>query len=157
MTDMDVSRVLDERACERLVYQYARFVDGGEAGRVADLFTRDGVWIGADGRSMNGQDEVRAAFAGRQTITRRLSRHVMTNVLIDGHSDSEASGIAYLINYRHDAATDTPEKPGPARHPKFVGDYHFTFRRSEDGWRISSLRFDLVFLRRAGDVGAGPA
>jgi uncharacterized protein (TIGR02246 family) len=108
-------------------------VDSGEAARVADLFTRDGVWTGADGRSMTGQEEIRAGFAGRQSMTRRLSRHVMTNVLVDVRSDSEASGIAYLINDRHDGPTDTPERPGPARHPKFVGDHHFEFRRSEDG------------------------
>jgi ketosteroid isomerase-like protein len=147
MIEDDISRLLAERACERLVYRYARFVDSGEAARVADLFTDDGVWIGADGRSMNGQDEIRAAFAGRQGLTRRLSRHVMTNVLIDVLNESEASGTAYLINYRHDGSGGTVEKPAPARHPKFVGDYHFGFRGVENEWRIASLRFDLVFLR----------
>jgi uncharacterized protein (TIGR02246 family) len=157
MTDTDLQHLLAEHACERLVHQYARFVDRGEAARVAELFTPDGEWIAADGRSMDGQEAIRAGFAGRQAITRRLSRHVITNVLVDVHSDSEATGIAYLINYRHDADTDPPEKPGPARPPKFVGDYHFKFRRCDAGWRISSLRFDLVFLRpaRSADAGSG--
>ena len=46
---------------------------------MAELFTLDGVWIGADGRSLN----------------------------------------------------------------------HLTFRRMEGEWRIASLRFDLLFLRRS--------
>jgi uncharacterized protein (TIGR02246 family) len=149
LKDDDLTRLLAERACERLIYAYARFVDSGEAGRVADLFTEDGVWTGADGRSMNGREQVRAAFLGRQALTRRLSRHVMTNVQIDVHSETEASGIAYLINYRHDGPGQTVEKPGPARHPKFVGDYHLTFRNVDDQWRIAALRFDLLFLRRS--------
>jgi uncharacterized protein (TIGR02246 family) len=149
-THDDLGRLLAERACEQLIYTYARFVDRGEAGRVADLFTDDGVWIGADGRSMTGQAQLRAAFLGRQGLTRRLSRHVMTNVQIDIHSETEATGIAYLINYRHDGPGERVEKPGPARHPKFVGDYHLTFRRVEGGWRIATLRFDLLFLRRSG-------
>jgi uncharacterized protein (TIGR02246 family) len=149
LKDDDLARLLAERTCEQLIYKYARYVDSGEAGRVADLFTEDGVWIGADGRSMNGRDQVQAAFLGRQALTRRLSRHVMTNVLIDVHSECEATGIAYLINYRHDGPGETVEKPGPARHPKFVGDYHLTFRRVDGQWRIAALRFDLTFLRRS--------
>ena len=149
MSDTEISRLLDERACERLVHQYARFVDSGEAARVAELFTPDGVWTAADGRSMDGQEAITAGFVGRQGLTRRLSRHVMTNVLIDRINDTEASGTAYLINFRHDERTGPAQKPGPARLPKFVGDYHLTFRRSDGEWRIATLRFDLVFLRPA--------
>jgi uncharacterized protein (TIGR02246 family) len=149
MIEEGMSRLIAERACERLMYQYARFVDSGEAARIADLFTDDGVWTAADGRSMEGQHQIRAAFSARQALTRRLSRHVITNVLIDVHSDTDASGTAYLVNYRHDGTGDTVERPGPARHPKFVGDYHLGFRSLDGAWRIASLRFDLVFLRRS--------
>ena len=155
MVQEEAERVVAERACERLLYQYAHFVDTGNAARIAEIFTPDGVWIGADGRTLNGRDEVRAAFSARQALTRRLSRHVMTNVLIDVHSDTEASGTAYLINYRHDAGGEVAETPGPARHPKFVGDYHLSFRRVEGEWLIASLRFDLIFLRRSEGGSAG--
>ena len=149
MIEDGTNRLIAERACERLMYQYARFVDSGEAARIADLFTDDGVWTAADGRSMDGQDQIRAAFSARQALTRRLSRHVITNVLIDVHSDTEASGTAYLVNYRHDGTGDRVERPGPARHPKFVGDYHLEFRSLDGEWRIARLRFDLLFLRRS--------
>jgi hypothetical protein len=68
-------------------------------------------------------------------------------VLVDVHSPDEATGVAYLINYRHDSQGDQVERPAPARHPKFVGDYHLRFRRVEGQWRIAALRFDLLFLR----------
>jgi len=150
-TNIDVTRLLAERACERLVYDYARFVDTGEASRIADLFTEDGVWTGANGHSMNGRAELLASFSARQALTRRLSRHVMTNVVVDLQSEDRATGIAYLINYRHDSSNEVPERPGPARNPKFVGDYHLEFRRVDGEWRIATLRFDLLFLRRRGE------
>ena len=143
-----LDRIIAERACERLVYEYAWLVDSGNASGVADLFTDDGEWLGADGRGMRGNIEIRQAFAGRQGLTRRQSRHVMTNVRIDYDGGDRAAGTAYLLNYRHDADGDVAAQPAPADHPKFVGDYHLTFRRTPSGWRIETLRFDLVFLRQ---------
>lgn len=142
-----LDRIIAERACERLVYEYAWLVDSGAAGQVADLFTENGEWLGADGRGMRGNDEIRQAFTGRQGITRRQSRHVMTNVRIDHDGGDRAVGTAYLVNYRHDASGDVAARPAPADHPKFVGDYHLAFRRTPTGWRIETLRFDLAFLR----------
>jgi ketosteroid isomerase-like protein len=59
-----VGRLLAERACERLITDYTRFVDFGEASRIADLFTADGIWE-ADGVQMVGRDAIRAGFSAR--------------------------------------------------------------------------------------------
>jgi ketosteroid isomerase-like protein len=150
-TEADLQRLVSEHACERLVYEYARLVDSGRASRIPDLFTDDAVWTGADGRSMNGRAELVSGFSGREALARRQSRHVITNVIVDVGDDEGATGIAYLINYRHDAAEGVAENPAPAGHPKFVGDYHLSFRCVGGKWRIASLRFDLAFLRRRGD------
>ena len=149
MTGLDeqVRRLVAERDCQRLVHEYAWLVDSGAASGVADLFTDDGVWLGADGRGMHGQEEIRKGFAHREGLARRQSRHVMANVRIDLDGRDHAVGTAYLVNYRHDAAGSVAARPAPADHPKFVGDYHFTFRCTADGWRFESLRFELAFLR----------
>lgn len=139
--------VLAERACERLVLRYARLVDSGHASEIADLFTDDGEWIGADGRGMHGKEAIRAAFTSRQGLTRRQSRHVMTNVLIEVEGSDVATAVVYLINFRHDSGDGVAAHPAPADHPKFVGDYHLTFRRVAGEWLIATLRFDLAFLR----------
>jgi uncharacterized protein (TIGR02246 family) len=147
---VNADRLADERACERLMYEYARVVDSGQASKMAELFTEDGTWTAGDGRVLEGREQIRAAFTARQHLARRQSRHVITNLIVDVHSENEASGICYLVNFRHDSATGTAEKPAPAAAPKFVGDYHLTFRRDAGNWRIASLRFDLAFLRRSG-------
>lgn len=143
----DLARLLIERHCERLIADYARCVDFGEAARIADLFTVDGVWEAGDVR-MDGRDAIRAGFSRREGVTRRVSRHVCTNVAVDVVSDDEARGLCYLINYRHDRWDgEDPGAPSPAGHPKFVGEYHDRFRRTPEGWRFFHRRCTLGFMR----------
>ncbi len=96
---------------------------------------------------MNGKAEILATFSGREKLTRRQSRHVMTNVLVEVDSPTRAHGIAYLLNYRHDSDTGVAEKPAPAAPPKFVGEYHLRFACVDGTWLIEHLSFDLAFLR----------
>jgi ketosteroid isomerase-like protein len=147
LTDQ-LETMIAERSCERLVYQYAWLVDSGEAAGIADLFTADGVWAAGDGEPMRNREGIRAGFAARQAIARRTSRHVMTNVVIDVHSATEAGGRAYLVNYRHDSETGVAEHPAPADAPKYVGEYHLTFRRVDGEWLFATLDLDLAFIRR---------
>lgn len=142
-----LEQLLAERACERVVLEYARLVDSGRAAEIADLFTDDGEWLGDDGRGMQGKQEIRAAFAGRQALGRRQSRHVITNVLVDIDGPNTGRGVAYLVNFRHDAQGSVAARPAPADHPKFVGDYHLTFRRQGERWLIETLSFEMAFLR----------
>ena len=144
-----LTRLLAERACERLMVDYAWAVDSGRAVLIADLFTDDGVWEGADGGGMRGRETIVAAFTKRQALTRRASRHVITNQAVDVIDENTATGRAYLINYRHDSAEGVAEVPAPAGHPKFVGEYHLQYVNTPDGWRIKTLRFTLAFLRRS--------
>ena len=143
-------RMADERACERLIATYCHLVDFGDAPGIADLFTEDGSWR-ADGVDMVGQDEIRAGFTRRQAVVRRQSRHVCTNIVIDVDGDT-ASGLCYLVNYRHDSSTGTAELPAPADVPKFVGEYHDTFRRTPEGWRFVDRRCDMTFVRPAANA-----
>ena len=146
MVQDPVARLLDERACERLVIDYTHLVDFGEAARIADLFTKDGVWEAA-GVRMDGQDAIRAGFGARQGVARRTSRHLCSNVAITLVGPDEATGISYLVNYRHDSASGVAEHPAPAGLPKYVGEYHDRFVRTPDGWRIAHRRCDMAFVR----------
>lgn len=138
-------RMADERACERLVTKYTHLVDFGEAERIAELFTEDGVWR-TDEFAMEGGAAIRAGFGRRQGVTRRQSRHVCTNVIIEVDGD-RASGLCYLVNYRHDSESGVAEKPAPADVPKFVGEYHDTFVRTIEGWRFQDRYCDMTFVR----------
>jgi len=141
----EIQRLLDEREIERLVATYCHLVDFGDAPAIADLFTDAGKWHSAE-VVMDGQEEIRAGFTRRQAVTRRQSRHLCTNLVIDVNGDS-ATSLCYLVNYRHDSETGVAESPAPAGIPKYVGEYRDRFEKTPDGWRFSDRRFDLSFLR----------
>lgn len=141
----DLQKLFDERECERIIATYCHLVDFGDAPGIADLFTSDGRWTSAE-VDMDGQDAIRAGFLRRQGVTRRQSRHLCMNVVVTVNSD-EATGLSYLVNYRHDSPTGTAESPAPADVPKYVGEYRDRFVRTNDGWRIKERLFDIAFLR----------
>lgn len=123
-----------ERECERLVTKYCHYVDHGEAAKIADLFTEDGVWQSAK-TTMTGRDQVRKGFQRRQDNKGRMSRHVCNNLLIDVISATEATGTVYLTLYRHDGETERPFSPleGPLK----VGEYRDRFLKTKEGWRFA--------------------
>ena len=55
----ELDRIRVERSCERLINEYSRLVDFGEAASVADLFTEDATWEGTD-LVLTGREEIRA-------------------------------------------------------------------------------------------------
>jgi SnoaL-like domain len=141
-----VDRILAERACERLLYRYAELVDFGNASRLAELFTEDGVWE-ADDLVLEGRDAIRTHFLRREAKVRRVSRHVCTNVAVDLVSPDEATGLCYFVNYRHDRQEGDLSLPVPAEVPKYMGEYRDRFRRTSDGWLLAHHRVDVAFLR----------
>jgi ketosteroid isomerase-like protein len=143
----ELERLLAERACERLIVEYCRLVDFGEAARIADLFTEDGVWSGVD-LVLDGREEIRAWFVKRQALERRVSRHICTNVGVDVVSPDEAHSVCYLVNYRHDRRDGDDAMPVPTEVPKFVGECRDAFRRTADGWRFARRHVDVAFVRR---------
>ncbi|MEZ5076839.1 MAG: nuclear transport factor 2 family protein [Solirubrobacterales bacterium] len=140
-------KILIERACERLIVEYARRVDFGEAERVAELFTADGRWEGSE-LLLEGREEIRRWFAERQRLERRVSRHVCTNVAVEVVSETEASSLCYMVNYRHDRREGDEALPVPTEVPKYVGELHDSFRLTEEGWRFASRRVTVGFVRR---------
>jgi hypothetical protein len=143
--DAALRTLLDERACERLLIEYVRRVDFGEAASLADLFVAGGVWE-AEELVLDGREAIRAHFLRRQGVVRRVSRHLVTNVAIDVDGDT-ASGLAYFANVRHDRAEGDLALPVPAGLPKYTGEYVTRFARTADGWRFAKLHVDVTFLR----------
>lgn len=136
-------RALIERACERLMFEYTHLLDHGEAARVADLFTVDGVMKARDG-TMSGRDSIRQGYQARQDIAARMSRHVCTNALIDVLDRDTARGTVYLTLYRHDGV------PGRAtsltQPPTLLGEYRDEFRRTPLGWKFHRREIIVSFI-----------
>jgi len=142
-----LEELLIERACERLLVEYARRVDFGEAAAIADLFTEDGRWEGTD-LVLDGREEIRAWFSERGRLERRVARHVCTNIAVTVESPTEAASLCYMLDYRHDRRDGDLTLPVPADPPKYIGELQDHFRLTDEGWRFASRRVTVAFQRR---------
>lgn len=142
----DLARLVAERACERLLVEYVRRVDFGEAASLADLFTADGIWE-AEGLVLDGREAIRTHFLRRQGVIRRVSRHLVTNVAVDLEGDDAARSLSYFSNLRVDRAEGDLSLPVAIGPPKYTGEYHTTFRRDGGEWRMVHHRVEVTFLR----------
>ena len=142
----DLQRLLIERACARLIVEYCHFVDHGEAAKIAEQFTADGVWT-SPGNTYDGRAAIAEAFRRRQDNAARMSRHVCSNLLVNVIDENNATGVVYLTLYRHDGETN--RRTSPADVPDIVGEYRDTFVRTADGWRFKRRETHVSFSKAA--------
>lgn len=136
-----MERLLAERACERLIIDFVHRLDLGEPSFVAELFTEDGVWQWPeDGRLVKGRDALRTYFGSRPAD--RLSRRMMSNVLVTVASPDTSEAISYFTTYRVDGYGGGVIPAGP---PVQVGHYEDTFRRVGGTWLLASRTLRLPF------------
>jgi hypothetical protein len=128
-----LDRLLAERECERLIIDFVRRLDLGDPSSVAELFTPGGIWEWPGGeRRIEGREVLRRYFGSRPSD--RLSRRLMTNILITVTSATTASGTSYLTTYRVDGYTGGMLSP---RLPVNIGHYEDTFHKTGDTWLLA--------------------
>jgi hypothetical protein len=136
-----VERLLAERACERIVVDFVHRLDLGDPGSVAELFTPDGVWRRPHGdRRVEGREALRAYFAARPAD--RLSRRLMTNILVTVESQTTARAVSYLTTYRVDGYAGGMVAP---RLPVNVGHDEDLFRKIDGTWFLADRTVVLPF------------
>jgi hypothetical protein len=136
-------RLLAERACERLILDFVHRLDLGEPASVAELFTEDGSWAWpppGDGREVRGRAALRSYFGGRPAG--RLSRRLMSNVLVTVTSADTATAVSYFSTHRVDGYAGGLVPAGP---PVQVGHYEDAFRRLDGRWLLASRVLHLPF------------
>jgi len=138
---MTVSSI--ERACERIILDFAYFSDRQDYEALAALFTRDGTMVRPTGDPLVGRDAILKSYQSRPSG--RMTRHICTNIRISVESADRARGITYAIVYsanaheRHEAHFGLKADSG-----QLVGEFEDEFVRTEEGWRIASRRARFV-------------
>jgi hypothetical protein len=129
----DLARLLAERECARLPLLFAKYADNGDHAALADLFTEDCIY----GRPFqpdhpfHGRDRVQAVFRDRPPL---LVRHIVTNVLVEILSETEARGTNYLTMLSNHVAVEPPQEAGTL----YVGGFEDTYVKTADGWKFAS-------------------
>jgi hypothetical protein len=129
----ELTRMLGERACEKLTCSYANLLDAYEHDRFLALWTDDAV-LNMLGREHRGPDGIRGWLETREPDL--ICRHLVTNVVTEIIDDRRATGFCYTIAYR--ARGWRGREPGPLEAPPFLVQYESEFRRDPvRGWLFS--------------------
>ena len=139
----EVARLVAERACERLSFDFARLADEGRHSLLAGLFTVDAEFA-IPGLHLQGRDAIHAFFVGREALTDLRTRHVCSNVVVDLLSTTEAAGHLGITLYRRRGAADR-SVPVPETRPAVVGTYRDRYARVDGRWLIASRVQEVAF------------
>ena len=115
---------------QRLYSRYNVAADRGDGKAFADCFVSNGVFDIGRGTRFEGPEAL-AEFAAGIPAVMPGSRHIVTNIQVDGEGD-EATGTAYvtLLNTRSEPITVASS-----------GIYDDRVVRSEHAWRFAERRF----------------
>ena len=148
MNDQEMLSI--ERACQRLVLEFALHADCGEYDKLAQLFAPDGRFT-RRGETFRGHAAIADSVDQLLQNSREAPkfpwwrvRHFCSNVLIDVRSPERARGSAYYTIYRYQGAPvdGVPPITGPA----LIGGYADEFILTPDGWRFASREVQPAFF-----------
>jgi hypothetical protein len=141
----DVEALVIERACEKLIYEFAEAIDVRNDAHLANLFTEDATYARPTDPNtvISGRDTIVKTFEARPGG--RVTRHVCSNVRIVVDSPTRAHGVSRVV------LIAGPSEP--AAHPQFgyqadtrqlIGEFDDEFVKTPQGWRFSSRRGRVI-------------
>jgi len=129
MTPLD--RLLAEHEIAGLITRYAMLNDDGDYDALAALFTDDARFIRpSGGDAIVGAAAIRASYEGRPP---RISRHLITNIVVDIVSDGEATARSTIVLYTAPAGA----LPAIANSPALLGGFRDRLIKTSDGWHFA--------------------
>ncbi len=132
-----IQRLIAEQACAKQIARYATLLDAGEHEAVAALFAEHASYARPSdpANPIKGRAAILAEFQGRPP---RLSRHVITNVIVNVESETTATASCRVTLYMGTGA----DIPAPVERT-LVGDFYDQFEKIGDEW---------LFVERRGSI-----
>jgi hypothetical protein len=122
-------KLLEEKAIERIVHDYAYFLDMNQPDKMAELFIDDCEVSYAPNFGASGIEAYKQTLDGIGTFFRATSHHV-SGVVIDWVSDSEAHVRAILMAI-HRYTKDRPDGV-------LYGQYHDVVVKQDGKWKFKT-------------------
>jgi hypothetical protein len=131
-----------EHACARLIRLYANLNDAGRWEEAASLYTEDGVFCrpSAPDEEIRGRAAILDSFLARPT---RVTCHLVTNIVLDVLSESEARAFSRIVLFQA-----TPESDGDVAHHSraqpLIGAFTDRLVLHIEGWKFSERRGSIT-------------
>lgn len=143
-SDLDeLDRMRAEWAIERLIRRFVLLNDAGDFEGLAEMFVEDGSFVRptTPDQPVKGRDAIRAGFRDRPS---RITRHLVTNIVVDVQGPDEATAVSYIVLYTAPAGP-LPTAADPVH---LIGAFHDRLRREAGRWLFVERRGSLAL--RAG-------
>lgn len=130
-----------EHACEKLVRQYALYVDAGDYDLLEALFAKDAAFARPTDpeNPILGRDAIIAGF--RKRPGGRVTRHIVSNCVIEANDATSAHGQSYMVLYQGPLGVEG--EASVMDKPALVGGFDDRFIFEDGAWR---------FLMRGGSL-----
>ena len=140
-----IERLAIEAECTRLMKTFSLCTDTFDYDRALELFVPDCTFARADER-FEGHDGLR--FVLNRRNPERITRHILSNIIIHIADENTASGQAYALVFGHvGPLSGTGE--APLGTPDSLVLFNGGFTRTPEGWRIKSWNIGLSFRKVA--------
>ena len=127
--DQALARLLDERAIERIIHDYAYFLDMNQPEKMAELFVDDCEVSYAPNFGATGIEAYKQTLDGIGTFFTATSHHV-SGVIFDWVSDAEVQVRAIVLAiHRY-----TKERPDGI----LYGQYHDIVVKQDGAWKFKT-------------------
>jgi len=132
-------RTAIERACARLISEYAYLNDQRRYEELAALFTPDALLFrpSAPDHAIAGIEAILAAFRKRPADV--MTFHVCTDIIVSVDDAASARGQSRILLLSAKRPAEDGPSPAAAETP-VPGVFHDRFRLTESGWKFAERR-----------------
>jgi uncharacterized protein (TIGR02246 family) len=136
MPPMDaLQQLLIHHHCRELVLRTAACADAHDAVGLAALFTTDAMLVRPDGATLQGRAAIEAAY--RQRPAERITRHLVTNSLVDIESADAARVRSSVLLWSGNSTEPVGPQGRPAAARQLLGSFDDHCVQTPEGWRIA--------------------
>ena len=134
-----------ESACTKLVTLFSHYNDNRNFKALSELFTEDGSFARPTDPDnyTQGRDNILSAFESRPND--RITRHIISNVIVDVADAEHASGSCYATLFLAPIDAEQAKFGVKANTSQLVGEFTMDFALTESGWKISRQTGRIIF------------
>ena len=141
----ETETLLIEQACTRVVTRFSNYNDQRDFDALSSLFTEDGAFARPTDPDnyITGRDNILTAFKARPND--RITRHLITNIVIDVIDAHRALGTCYATLFMATADAEPAMFGVKASASQLIGEFDMDFQLTGDGWKIARQSGRIIF------------